>query len=393
MFKFRRSTTLLSALFSLLGLLSPQSAHGQATYIIPQDVAVNLATGLACTGSAQLFTTGTTPNFDNLGQTQHYISIKFNGSIVTPNQTMINGIDNAGNIYQISDVLMTGAGGEVLTATGYYTKIQISVTCPATATFTLNYSGTSATTNVNSGSNQLAQIDKAMFLGVSSASTQSIPQFQTPFGNAQGTVLFNYIGAGASINLTISCNGVVLSTASYDTVVITPQSNTGIQTFQIPAFGCPVMQVSTSISGTTTFSMEYVFSSPGSAVFVDPCLSPSVKKSSVPINITTATTTQLVAASANAAIYVCGYSFTISQVATTANTLQFEYGTGASCGTGTTALTGLFGAGGVTAAPPLLIQAPSDGTDITAPAGNALCAVTAIGASGSFQGVLTYVQQ
>lgn len=130
-----------------------------------------------------------------------------------------------------------------------------------------------------------------------------------------------------------------------------------------------------------------------SAGFTDPCALPSALKSSKPINITSATTTSLVAVSGSTAVYVCGFTVTISQVVTTPNTIQFEYGTGASC-TGTTALTGIMGGGGVTAAAPITVSAGNGGSTIfTAPASNGICAVTAIGGSGSFQGFLTYVQQ
>lgn len=124
----------------------------------------------------------------------------------------------------------------------------------------------------------------------------------------------------------------------------------------------------------------------------DPCQNTNATKSSVAINISSATTTQLVALSGTLSVYVCGFSLTISQVVTTANTILFEYGTGASCGTGTTVLTGLYGAGGITAAQPIVVSEYGL-TLFTAPAGNALCALTAIGGSGSFQGVLTYIQQ
>ena len=123
----------------------------------------------------------------------------------------------------------------------------------------------------------------------------------------------------------------------------------------------------------------------------DPCS--YAAKSSAAISVTSATTTSLVAVSGATAVYVCGFSFTISEVVTTANTLQFEYGTGAAC-TSPTVLTGLYGAGGVTAGDPIVISAGNAGaTVIKAPASNGICALTAIGGSASFQGVLTYVQQ
>lgn len=124
----------------------------------------------------------------------------------------------------------------------------------------------------------------------------------------------------------------------------------------------------------------------------DPCFS-TAPKSSVAINITTATTTQLVAISGTTRIYACDFALTISQVVTTPNTLKFVYGTGSNCGTGTTVLTGLFGDGGVTAAPPLVVASSTIGSVFSTPAGQALCVTTAIGGSASFQGVLTYVQQ
>lgn len=124
----------------------------------------------------------------------------------------------------------------------------------------------------------------------------------------------------------------------------------------------------------------------------DPCHNPSVAKSSAAINITSAATTQLVAISGTKSIYVCHFSFTISEVITTANTLQFEYGTSTNC-TGTNKLTGLYGAGGISAGTPIYVSAGYGGTLFTVPSANGLCALTAIGATGSFQGVITYVQQ
>lgn len=121
----------------------------------------------------------------------------------------------------------------------------------------------------------------------------------------------------------------------------------------------------------------------------DPCMNPGVLKQSVPINITTATTTSLVAASGTTAVYVCSYSMTLNSIVTTATTAQLEYGTGGSC-TGTNALTGLYGAGGITAGVPIPIVQPSPLK--ATPAANGVCLVSA-GATVNIQGVLTYVQQ
>lgn len=124
----------------------------------------------------------------------------------------------------------------------------------------------------------------------------------------------------------------------------------------------------------------------------DPCASPGTTKSSAAISITSGTTTSLVAVSGSTTVYVCSFSATISQVVTTANTLQFEYGTGAACSSPTT-LTGTYGAGGVTAGIPIVVKDGGAYTLFKSAASAGICAVTTIGASGSFQGVLTYVQQ
>lgn len=123
-------------------------------------------------------------------------------------------------------------------------------------------------------------------------------------------------------------------------------------------------------------------------VGLDPCLSTGVSKLSVPINITTAVTTQLVALAAGQSIYVCGYSISTTG-ATTTTTAQLEYGTGALCGTGTTVLTGQFAQSLLTSAVVVVAGGPMI---LRAPSGNALCLVSA-GTTPSIQGHLTYVQQ
>lgn len=124
----------------------------------------------------------------------------------------------------------------------------------------------------------------------------------------------------------------------------------------------------------------------------DPCT--YAAKKSVPIAISSATTTSLVALSGSTVVYVCGFTVTISQVVTTANTIKFEGGTGGTCATPTGDLTGPFGTGGVTAGIPITVSYGSGGyTVFASPASNAICAVTTIGGSGAFEGVLTYVQQ
>ena len=74
----------------------------------------------------------------------------------------------------------------------------------------------------------------------------------------------------------------------------------------------------------------------------------------------------------------------------TADTIQFEYGTGAAC-TSPVLLTGAFNTSG------LLTGSISYGggsqTIFKSAASNGICAVTTVGTGPSIQGVITYVQQ
>lgn len=123
-------------------------------------------------------------------------------------------------------------------------------------------------------------------------------------------------------------------------------------------------------------------------VALNPCTTSAVR-SSATVAITTATTTEIVPLVASQTIYVCEVSLTISQVVTTANTIKFVYGTGSACATGTTNLTGTFGAGGITAGIPISVNTGGFKTI----SGNALCATTTIGATAFFHGVVSYIQQ
>jgi hypothetical protein len=98
---------------------------------------------------------------------------------------------------------------------------------------------------------------------------------------------------------------------------------------------------------------------------------------SVPINISAATTTQLIAASGSTKIYVTAWDV----IAAGAGSITIEYGTGTNCGIGTTPLTGAY---------PLTAQTGEAhgagvGPILVVPAGNALCALTsqAVQMSGS----------
>jgi len=109
----------------------------------------------------------------------------------------------------------------------------------------------------------------------------------------------------------------------------------------------------------------------------------STNTQSVPINIATAATTQLVAAVSGSAIYVTSWDI----IAGGAGNFQLVYGTGALCATGQVALTGAY---------PLTAQngiakGSGAGAVLKIPVSNALCAVTS--AAVQMSGSVSYLQQ
>lgn len=124
---------------------------------------------------------------------------------------------------------------------------------------------------------------------------------------------------------------------------------------------------------------------------VDPCQSSGSAKSSVPISITTATTTQLVAPSGALVVYVCGYQVDMSATLI-ADTIKFTTGTGATCGGSTVDKTGAMTSGILTTGA-TTITAGWDATLFTSAAGSGVCAVSTVGTGPSISGILSYVQQ
>lgn len=115
---------------------------------------------------------------------------------------------------------------------------------------------------------------------------------------------------------------------------------------------------------------------------------PTVCNQSTFLQMTTATTTQLVALAAGASIRVCSYAIQGSTTST-ATTLKFEYGTSASCAAGATALTPTWNMPASSTALPSS-QGHGVGQLFQTPAGDALCAVSS--AAGTVNIFITYAQ-
>lgn len=124
----------------------------------------------------------------------------------------------------------------------------------------------------------------------------------------------------------------------------------------------------------------------------DPCQNPNFTKQSAVINVSTATTTALVAVSGTTKVYVCGFSFTILGLATTGGSAQFESGTGTACASNAAVLTGAFVGSNTAGGSTPIVSPPLSGSVTSTPAANGLCLVTT-GTLPSFQGIVTFIQQ
>ena len=251
-------------LFSLVALaLLALASCAQAQYIgnvgLQTDQETLAAAGTKCTGISQTFT----PH--NFGQGSHFASMITSGAVQGTME--IDGLDTAGNSYRISDVwhltgsTFTGVGS--VAGSGYFGKIQVAVTCsPTTASFTLTYTGSQTPFEPTAGTYLLAQVDKVSFAGISASSSQN-DTYQTPFGNAAGTIYFAYSSSSQSgSSLTVACIG---STVGNTWATTFPLANTtSLQSFPVSPVPCPVVSIGYAHGGSGgTIYMEYLYNLPG----------------------------------------------------------------------------------------------------------------------------------
>jgi hypothetical protein len=255
---------LFSIFLSAFGLVLPAEMHGQFIgYTSPQTVSSRPYgnSNVSCTGTPQLATV------QNLGQSVH--QAVFEGVSVTSGTMVIQGSNDGVSFQNISDTAsLNSTANQNLRGDGYYAVVQISVVCPATGgTFSVFYSGTSVTSGTNTGSAQITQYDKALARAAPSSTNLAV-SVQTPFGSSGGSVYFQYssgtISAGAT--LVVQCTG----NETFTLVPAFTLVGTALTFQQIPitASNCSNVTVTYTAggAGTSTITLDYVFSLPGQSV-------------------------------------------------------------------------------------------------------------------------------
>lgn len=236
-------------------------------YVSPQGEQQTLATAQTCAASP--FTFGV----QNLGQTQHWLSVTVSSTMQTFTGE-IDGIDNQGNVYRISEILQHALGGAAFSngtgtvyGSGYFPKIQVSINCfPSTATFTASYSGGWGTQPGGSGTYLASQIDKSIFAKLTAANASQSANFQTPYGSSAGTLLFKFDGFSAgTANVGFFCSGAAFGGAAVAGGSFAVATNNTVQAFQLPDAPCTQITFTYSPTGVTAtdFSLEFIFSPPG----------------------------------------------------------------------------------------------------------------------------------
>lgn len=377
------------ALFALALLPCPARAQFIG-FTSPQTVQQTLATNLACTGALQNFTV------NNAGQSAHFVYLNVISGLSTQGTMVLQGSADGtvGSFQNISETAaLAGSGGvnpnAFLVGSGYYQVVRVQVLCGVGTNFTLQYNGTSVTSGQLFGAQQITQYEKTIFQSAPANATTTFPlsgKFQPPFGSSAGFLRVSIVGAvTAGATVTVNCGGILDVGTGSNPLNGFVLANTAGPSQIVPVPAAPCSQLAVQVigaGGAGAISVDYIFSYPGSANSADPCAG-GFTKSSVVINITSATTTSLVApltSPTNASIYTCGFN-----LVTVAGTFQLEYGTGATCGTGTTVLTGAYPAGN--------ISYGGNSAEVLQPTPGAqrLCAVTGAGLTNA-QGVLTFVQ-
>jgi len=275
----RRTARLLPATLAALVLptLAPLSAAAQ-TKVTPQTETAPLATNLACTGTTQVFP------IPDVGQTEHSAIITLGGASVGSTFASFVAQDLNGDSITISDVLEGSIPEpQVITASGYYPVLNLLVTCPATQTVTIFYSGTSSTPFTLFGNSLATATSKFWFNAApANANIRSPGLIVTPFGSLSGTLDFAYKATGPSgSTVTVNCWDSAQIPMFQETVSLA--TTTTPQIFSLPSAPCPYVYVSYVSGGAsaTTFSLAETFLPPG---FTGAPGAPSV-------NITSNTTT------------------------------------------------------------------------------------------------------
>jgi hypothetical protein len=192
-----------------------------------------------------------------------------------------------------------------------------------------------------------------------------------------------YTSGTAIITFTQSPSSSSTSVNSVASQVTSTQTSASAATLEANAAG--FLSVFTSLNGSNT---------PLAVVNLgaDPCQASGVPKLHAFANITTATTTALVAVSGSTTVFVCEIDFELAST-TSADTVLFEQGTGVACASSPVALTSTYTNSAATFVDVFHHIGGGSSTNFKTAASNGLCAVSTVGSTPTISVDVEYVQQ
>lgn len=204
-----------------------------------------------------------------------------------------------------------------------------------------------------------------------------------PGASTNVTLTWTVLGAPATISIQLETS--VNNGSTYAICGQAIITTSGTQTINCAGvFDHAQMNITIATGGTNPSVVWSLVATAPLGGGLNPCQNSNFLVQSVVVNISSATTTSIVAPITGAKVTICG--FLLVPTGTTP-TVQFEYGTGATCGTGTTTLTGAMAP---TAGQPLSYGIGGSSLQST-PISQRVCIVT--GGTPNVQGVVTFVQQ
>ena len=407
-----------SILFALLALAAVPARAQFLGYVANQGVSQQVFNNADCS------TTLTSSYLQNIGQVGHALAytITSGGLNVQP---VIQGSADGTNFFQISNNAPAQPG--IIVGVGSYSYLRVLVTGGgAGCRITANYVGSSVATTVNlTSANAQFMYQLTPLTNVPAGTSVNSANVTPPYGNAAGYLVLSYLGGAGPAGSSIAVKAIDGPTGTTNQVATFNLATTAAtaQVFPITGYAASTLQLAYTAGGASasTLTVSYYFTYPGqgpastaaqavtingqpiavtvsgqpiavtfSSTVNDPCQSSGAAKLSAAVDLPdSSTTTQLIAGVVGKVIYPCAVS--IVAAPSVNDTVQFEYGTGATC-TSPTALTGVYETFNSVSMVPII---QVSGTTVwNIPSGASLCAVTAGGgAQYGVKGFIGYVQQ
>lgn len=244
--------------FLVLGCAARSSAQTPVTIQPYQQPVVN---GATCTGSEQDYP------LNNRNLNQHSVTIVASGAF-TYFAAEIDGL-TATNVVRISDQFYNsfsgGSNAGILTASGYYPQVRVSLTCTGGTSYSIFYSGVSGASQTEAGSSLVTTVDKVIGL-TQPANANKTYVVQTPYGSASSFLLFNWSGSTGPSGSTLSVQCVGSGPASgYSFNLALDTASTYFQTIPLPNEACVTEDIVFTSGGASanTYTIEQLFNRPG----------------------------------------------------------------------------------------------------------------------------------